>query len=147
MGSRGPVPKRSSERVRRHGKPGGVVAASKGGGFRVPAAGREWHPIAKRLWNAAKKSGQSRFYEPSDWMVLYSLCEDLSDYKQQSRRSAQMLASIMSGLTGLLLTEGERRRVQIELDDVEALGGELSAGEAQVIEWSQVLEAKKRHTG
>lgn len=144
LGSRGPVPKRSEDRVRANVVEGGVSRAARGGsGFRVPAADREWHPIAKRLWNAAKRSGQSRFYEPSDWLMLFSLCDDLSYYKTRNVRSGQMLQAIMSGLTSLLLTEGDRRRVRIELDDGVGSEGELSLGEAQVIEWSRVFQERR----
>lgn len=80
-----------------------------------PPASREWHPIAKRLWKAMGESGQSRFYEPSDWAVAYSLMDDLSHYKAGAKRSGQMLQTIMSSLSSLMLTEGDRRRLQIEL--------------------------------
>ncbi len=62
-----------------------------------------------------EKSGQSKFYEPSEWALAYSLMDDLSYYKHMSKRSGQMLASIYSAMTSLLITEGERRRVQIEI--------------------------------
>ncbi|MBN6777424.1 hypothetical protein JRG19_02520 [Pseudoclavibacter alba] len=105
-----------------------------------PAASSEWHPIAKRLWKAAKESGQSRFYEPSDWAVLYSLMDDLTYYKQARVRSGQMLQTIMSSLSSLLLTEGDRRRLQIELaKPVEAEAS--SVGEAEVLHWQRELRA------
>ena len=69
-----------------------------------PYGARDWHPIAKRIWKAA-----------SDWAVLYSLMDDLTYYKNSAKRSGQMLQTIMSSLTSLLLTEGDRRRLQVEL--------------------------------
>lgn len=148
MGSRGPVPKRSESRRRRN-KPGEgelqVVraAASDASGFVVPEADGQWHPIASRLWESARVSGQSQFYEPSDWMMLFSLCDDLSRYKQSKSRSAMMLASIMSGLSSLLLTEGDRRRVRVELARDADVSDEMSDGDAEVIAWKKAL-AKKR---
>lgn len=76
----------------------------------------EWHPIAKRIWDAAKTSGQADYYQNSDYAILYSLCEDLSHYKRSGKRSGQMLATIMSALTSLLLTEGDRRQARLELE-------------------------------
>ncbi len=141
MGARGPVPKRSEDRRRRNKPVGGVVRAESGAdGFVPPEAGEHWHPIAVDLWEAAKLSGQSRFYEPSDWIVLFSLCEDLSLYKFSARRSGQMLQSIMSGLSLLLLTEGDRRRLQIELSRAVAESGELSDGVAEVISWQKMFQ-------
>ena len=94
----------------------------------------EWHPIARHLYEAVASSGQADFYQDSDWAILYSLCEDISYYKKESKmaivdkktgevreypkpRSGQMLQAIMSNLTSLLLTEGERRRVRLELQE------------------------------
>ncbi len=80
-----------------------------------PRGDGDWHPIVKKLWKAMGESGQSQFYEPSDWAVAYSVMDDLSDYKRQGKRSPAMLQVIMSSLSNLLVTEGDRRRVQIEL--------------------------------
>lgn len=120
IGVRGPIPKRSGTRLRNES-----VARAEGhnvtrapGAKRVfaPAADPDWHPIAARLYASLKKSGQSAFYEPSDWAMAYSLCEDLSAYKRMDRRSGQMLAVIYSTLSTLLVTEGDRRRAQMELE-------------------------------
>lgn len=115
MGTRGPVPKRSESRQRRNTPESSITKASGAARVAVPRADPEWHPIAKRLWNSLAKSGQSKFYEPSDWALAYSLMDDLSHYKNATKRSGQMLASIMASLSSLLLTEGDRRRVQMEL--------------------------------
>lgn len=115
MGTRGPLPKRSEDRQRRNAPERDVVKAAGADVVKQPPASREWHPIAKRLWKAMGESGQSRFYEPSDWAVAYSLMDDLSHYKNGAKRSGQMLQTIMSSLSSLMLTEGDRRRLQIEL--------------------------------
>lgn len=115
MGTRGPVPKREEARQRRNKSETPSVAAPGADEVKVPRVDSGWHPIAKKLWQAAKDSGQSKFYEPSDWAVLYSLMDDLSYYKNGAKRSGQMLQTIMASLSSLLLTEGDRRRLQIEL--------------------------------
>lgn len=144
MGSRGPIPKRSEDRRRRNKATGGVVTAKSGSdGFKPPEAGEHWHPIAVDLWNAALVSGQSVFYEPTDWVMLFSLCEDLSLYKFSSRRSGQMLQSLMSGFSSLLLTEGDRRRLQIELSRAAAESDEVSDGVAEVISWQRMFKQKQ----
>ena len=145
MGARGPVPKRADER-RGHRAAGESEQITKADGaqkVRIPAESKDWHPIARRIWRAAKVSGQSRFYEPSDWAILWSLMEDLSDYKQQPRRSGQMLATIMASLSSLLLTEGDRRRLQIELSRPEEPGAQVSAGVEEMAKWRERLKGKK----
>lgn len=115
VGARGPVPKRSEERHRRNEPAAPVVKAAGASVVDAPDADDEWHPIAKRLWDATKESGQTRFYEPSDWALLYSLMDDLSYAKQCERRPAGLIESIYSQLGNLLISEGDRRRVQVEL--------------------------------
>lgn len=92
----------------------------------VPDADESWHPIAKNLFNALKTSGQSQYYQNSDWAIAYSLCDDLSRYKRAEDRfedgqgkggSAMKLTAIMNALGDLMVTEADRRRIHIELHE------------------------------
>ncbi|MFC4336030.1 phage terminase small subunit [Salininema proteolyticum] len=121
MGARGPVPARDDELARPRERKGvdqsaGPAAKGKSLPAVIPEPDAEWHPIARLLWDAARTSGQSAWYQSSDWAVLYSICDDVSYYKRSKKRSGQMLAAINSAMTALLLTEGDRRRVRIELE-------------------------------
>lgn len=129
MGARGPVPSRKGDLNGHRSKDelwGDTVTSAPGADeVVVPDADPLWHPIAKMLWESMKTSGQSRFYEPSDWAYAFSLMDDLSAYKNMSKRSGQMLTAINAMMTTLLLTEGDRRRVSLELqrssgEDVDA---------------------------
>ncbi|MFD6636757.1 hypothetical protein ACFWDN_13180 [Micromonospora chalcea] len=122
MGLRGPVPNREDDLARpRERKGGDVQSVTKGEArpTKVPNADRDWHPIARKLWDSVKESGQTDFYQQSDWAILYSLCDDLSHFKKSSKRSSQMAQVIYSSLGNLLVTEGDRRRVRIELSEPE----------------------------
>lgn len=119
MGSRGPVPSREADLARPRHRKGGDAAPVTTGAWRapiIPDPDPEWHPIARQLWDSLATSGQADHYQSSDWAYAYSVCEDLSYYKRSGKRSGQMLASIYSAMTALLLTEGDRRRVRIELE-------------------------------
>lgn len=119
----GPVPNRESDLARpreRKGKDQVPVTKGQSRPTTIPRADPEWHPIARMLWDSLKRSGQSDFYEQSDWAVAYSLCEDLSLYKASGRRSSQMAQVIYSTMSNLLVTEADRRRVRIELHEPEA---------------------------
>ncbi len=85
----------------------------------IPHGDKDWHPIAKKLYDALKTSGQADFFQNSDWAFAYSLCDDLSYYKKSGKRSGQMLQSIMSAMERLLVTEADRRRARIELHEPE----------------------------
>ena len=113
MGARGPVPKRSEERARRNKVDTTQVVMT--GEVRVPDPDPNWHPVARMIWDSLPESGQARFYEPSDWAYAYLLMGEISRMKLARRHSAQMLQAVQAGLGDLLLTEGDRRRVRMEI--------------------------------
>lgn len=139
MGSKGPIPKRSEERRRRNttdseGKPNEaeqvVVDAPPVSPLPVP---EHWHADAKELYQAVVDSAFARFYEPSDWAALKFSCEVMSRLlKPQPIKVAtadggeeiQMEKMPVKGADlnalnriwgSLLLLEGDRRRLQIEI--------------------------------
>ncbi|MEX1655528.1 hypothetical protein ABZ960_20465 [Streptomyces pseudovenezuelae] len=122
MGARGPVPNREDDLARPRSRKGSEEQETKKGQMRpvrVPRADPDWHPIAKQLYDSLKKSGQADFYQQSDWALAFALCDDLSHYKKSGKRSAQMAQTLYSALGNLLVTEGDRRRVRIELQEPE----------------------------
>lgn len=138
MGERGPIPKRSEDRQRRNEPDRPITKAYGASDVVIPEADPTWDPIATRLWESLALSGQSKFYEPSDWAMAYSLMDDLSYYKRGAKRSGQMLASIYSAMSTLLISEGDRRRVGIEL--ARKTSEELeSAGVAEMNKWRAAL--------
>ena len=104
----------------------------------VPAESRAWHPVAKRLWRAAKNSGQAQFYQPSDWAVMYFLLDEVTAYLVAPRRNGQILTALMGGFSSLMMTEGDRRRLQIEL--TQPSSEELaSAGVEEMAKWREKM--------
>lgn len=107
-------------RARKGGNPQSTVIGTRRGAVQ-PLSDPAWHRIALMLWDALGDSGQADFYEASDWAVAYALCDDLSEYKRATwkdgnpKRSPEMLKALQAGMTSLLMTEGDRRRVHMEL--------------------------------
>jgi|HubBroStandDraft_6_1064221.scaffolds.fasta_scaffold18566_1 hypothetical protein len=141
---RGPVPKRSDQRRRtnkpeipvEHAPSGAPTRSASGrAAYRKPAADKGWHPLAQRWWNALARSGQSRWYEPSDWEHAYVWAHLLSEQLGSSRPSAMMLAAWDSASARLLVTEGDRRRVRIELERGEQKDPDKEAGVASMQAW------------
>jgi hypothetical protein len=119
LGKPGPPPKRSDQRIRRNKDdvPVEKVVSIAPASFHIPELGFEDpHPIVLDFYEALKDSAQSRYYEPSDWqfarVILWQLNEMMKGYKQ----SGQMMAVITSALSELLVTEGARRRVRMEVE-------------------------------
>ena len=121
MGARGPMPRPEAELARPRSRAGKDRQQAVHGVRReitsTLEADENWHPIAKELWESALSSGQADFYQNSDIAYLYSLCEEISEYKQSPKRSSMMFTAIMSAMNPLLLTEGDRRRVRVELNE------------------------------
>lgn len=124
MGERGPVPKRSNQK-HGHRSQAEMDEYEKVTVDAPPAVmpdpEESWHQIAKDWYTALKDSGQSKFYEPSDWATARYLAEAMSRNLAAGRFSGQLFAAIMSGMSSLLVTEGDRRRVKLELERTGAL--------------------------
>lgn len=144
MGARGPVPKRSDQRHGHH-KPEVPVEHAPSGAPSAESASSEvfkplppddnWHVTAREWYLALQKSGQSRWYEPSDWLEAFVAAEVLSRMLESSRLSAQLFAAWSSHTCRLLVTEGDRRRVRIELERAAQADPDEDAGVASMEAW------------
>lgn len=136
-GRGGPVPKRSDQRRRRNKVD--VDRAVADDVVRGPAlVNRSKHsPPAVRFYEALRRSGQAVFFEPSDWAAAELVVLAIDAFVE--RPSAVMLASINSAMTNLLATEGDRRRVRLELERPD--GTEVDDGV------SELEEYRRRITG
>lgn len=95
----------------------------------------EWEPIAVAWYLSLTRSGQAIFYEPSDWQTAYMLAEQI--HRHLTPKPVQTgadeegnptfswipvpmpgaaLNALLKGMSSLMTTEGERRRLRIELD-------------------------------
>ena len=116
-----PMPKRSDQRIRRNKvvpptkvSALGVVPKPDGLGFEDP------HPLTAEYWDSLHNSAQSRFFEESDWTHCKAVLHFLDLQLKSSRPGAQMLQTIFKELGDLLVTEGSRRRLRLEIDRAEA---------------------------
>lgn len=124
MGVRGPVPKRSDQRVRRN-KDEDLEKVEAIGVVRMPHLGLDNpHPLVVDLYLSLAESAQSRFYEPSDWHYARFALHFADVLLKSARPSSQLLASVQTMLTDLLVSEGSRRRVRLEVERNQS-GGEV----------------------
>jgi hypothetical protein len=122
MGARGPIGKRSEERMGHRSKEekDSVTKAPSGPPADLPDlpdADPLWHPIAADWYLALRKSGQSAFYQPSDWAVARYAADLMSKVLMSERGpNGQLVAALNSVMSSLLTTEGDRRRARMELE-------------------------------
>lgn len=119
MSQGGPIPKRSEERRRTNKDVVGVEKVPAGSALPCPPpeADPTWHPIALQWWDALAESGQAIFYEPSDWAQAYFIAEAMTSCCSvpRGRMSSEMFKGVITATSSLMTTEGERRRLRIEL--------------------------------
>jgi len=115
-GTRGPVPKRSSERRRRNKESQVEQVKPLVETVDAPPAEARWHAIARDWYESLRTSGQARYFEPSDWQAARYVAEVMSRHLKARRLSAQLFAGIWSAMSDLLTTEASRRRVRMEIE-------------------------------
>jgi hypothetical protein len=156
MNLTGPIPKRSDQQAghKSQAEKDEITKIKMEGEVNAPSLGRFpgmlTQNITKAFWESLKESGQAQFYEPSDWMTaltaLHLLDKQLRPYEDKDGKmkvgqvSPTMVAAVWQMLTSIAVTEGERRRLRIE---VERKTGEAGT-EAEVIPISKVYEDRLR---
>lgn len=131
------------------------------GEVEIPLPDENWEPLTRSFYDSFTRSGQAIWMEPTDWMTAYMLMEVLDRWlKPQDVKVGQIgndrdeagggdityvfeqkiiampgatLNSILKGLTALMATEGDRRRLRIELERKKRLD-EALAGDGKVVD-------------
>lgn len=113
----GPVPKRSEQRIRRNKPDVPIDHIQAGGVVRQPKLGLvDPHPIIVDLWDSLADSAESQFYEPSDWQFARFVLHFADVLLKQAKPSAQLFQGVNSALGDLLVSEGSRRRLRLEVE-------------------------------
>lgn len=115
MAGKGPIPKPEAQR-RRVNKPATPISHGVARGSTKPDADRRfWHPVAAAWFDSLAESGQSDYYEPSDWQHATYVAELLT-LSLIPPGNAALVAQVQAGMATLLTSEGARRRLSLELD-------------------------------
>lgn len=100
-------------------------------------AKNRWHPLAQDLWDTYSKSGQALYWQPSDWAMAAFVCETISrellpqiiGYKEYGEGESHVkepiwgpapvkgatISAVMKAAGALMMLEGDRRRLGLEL--------------------------------
>lgn len=123
MGTRGPVPKRADQRIRRNKDEQPVETVTAVGAVEAPELGfPDPHPMIVDFYESLTNSAQAQFYEPSDWQFARFTLHFADRLVKSGKPSSQMLAAVNSALSDLLVSEGARRRVRLEVEREQAKG-------------------------
>lgn len=110
-----PYPKRSTERRRANIDPN-LEQAEAGSRVSRPEPPEHWHSHVVAMWDALAESGQAQFYESSDWQFGFLLMERMSRLLDRDDPAPAAWRGVDEGLARLLVTEGDRRRMRLELE-------------------------------
>lgn len=113
----GPIPNDSLDLAQPRKADRGYISEGTALPFEWPEPDPDWHPEATALYEGARNSGQRDFYQASDVAMLRFLLSEVTYHRKALRPSGQHLTAILSGLSSLMLTVGERRRGRVELRD------------------------------
>jgi hypothetical protein len=117
LGQTGPIPARSDQKVRRNKPDIEIEKVTAIGAVKIPELGiPRAHQLVVDIYDSLRISAQSRYYEPSDWQFARLTLHLVNKLLRAQRPSAQMVASINQMLSVLLMTEGDRRRVRMEIE-------------------------------
>jgi hypothetical protein len=72
--------------------------------------------MARRMYNSLKRSGQSLYYEPSDWERAILAAEVTTRILSQDRVTSEGWRVIREYWGDLATTEAERRRAHMQVD-------------------------------
>lgn len=135
-----PAPrKRDSQRTRRNKD---AVETKRGQALGVqswPPPSPQWVEPVVRMYKSFQQSGMVAFFEQTDVMLVWTACEGLQAWYDGGRRSANQFEFVMGQLKSLGGSEAERRRMRIELGNLEA---EETAEEAEIASMGAYRERK-----
>ena len=106
--------------------------------IKIPPASPTWCPLAQGWYRSLALSGVSEFYETTDWALAY-VAGDILDRCVEAGYPAGLTAEWSNMSARLLCTEGDRRRVKIELVKDGTDADEVAATDA-VNEWDGKLK-------
>lgn len=124
----GPVPKKDGQRRRRTEPAKGPATVAPGKPVTMPPPDPAWYPPMARWYESLAASGQSEFYASSDWMTAWVAADSMSrellpqplvvdkEIRMVSLPpKAATFAAWLKACSALMATEGDRRRLRLEL--------------------------------
>lgn len=113
----GPLPKDPEDRVRRNktnenGLGDEIIEME--GEVKPPSGVKFLEPEVQAMWDALKKSVNTKFYEPTDWAYAVMTLKLWDNTLLKKEVPSAMLLTALDAMLGkMLMTEGDRRRLKI----------------------------------
>jgi hypothetical protein len=112
---------------------------SRNKGIPIPKASPKWHPAAQSWFRSLALSGQSEFYEASDWATAVACAQAYDAFLRT--RNASLLGQFTRLSERLGATIIDRKRARIELVDADLADLDEDAADAAILRWQGRLRA------
>ena len=107
--------------------------------FPIPTADEGWHPKARSWYNSLKISGQTEFWEPSDWATAVAAADAYNVFLRT--HNASILAQFVRLSERLGATLSDRKKSRIELAEPAQEDEDEDAADAAVQGWQGRLHS------
>jgi hypothetical protein len=111
--------------------------SSRRAGIPIPEADPDWKPEAQSWFRSLARSGQSDFYEASDWATAVAAAQAYDIFLKTY--NASIFGSFVRLSERLGVTITDRKRSRIELDDPEPQDQDEDAADEAVQGWQARL--------
>jgi hypothetical protein len=105
----------------------------------IPEADTSWKPKARSWYNSLKLSGQSEFFEPSDWATAVAAADAYDVFLRT--HNASILAQFTRLSERLGATIADRKRTRIELEEPAPEDEDETAADEAVKGWQGRLHS------
>jgi hypothetical protein len=102
-------------------------------GLPIPGVNPKWKPEAQSWFRSLKLSGQSEFYEPSDWATAVAAAGAYDVFLRTYNASVFAQFVRLSERLGCTITD--RKRSRIELEEPDPTDEDEEAADAAVLDW------------
>jgi len=107
-------------------------------GVPIPKASKDWLPITRSWFNSLALSGQSEFYEASDWATAVAAAKAYDIFLRTY--NASIFANFVKLSERLGVTVIDRKRSRIELTEPEQADEDEDAADEAVEGWQRRLK-------
>lgn len=87
---------------------------SNGSEHPIPEADQSWKPKARSWYNSLKLSGQSEFFEPSDWATAVAAADAYDVFLRTHNASILAQFTRLSERLGATIADRQRTRINLE---------------------------------
>jgi hypothetical protein len=113
----------------------------------IPEASPRWHPQAISWFNSLKLSGQSEFYEASDWAMAVVAAQTYDLFMRTYRAELLLRFDRLSTRLGACIADRNAARIRLEEEPLPVVDEDQEAADAVVLDWRRKFDQRHAEGG